>query len=178
MKKPSPILSPQRNARLVAWARLMLAWVGALMFSTTLGKISERHLLARMYYTNLDRVAATIANIVLLHAFAKLGYPSSGGTPFTLRDHTGVGFARRTQVRNILRAGQGVWLRRRLNHRNLLTRLGLIVQALNDIDALAARAARRLRHGLTRLFAIRAVRPPHDAARTLATPEILAADSS
>jgi hypothetical protein len=178
MKKPPPILSTQRNARLVAWARLMLAWVGALMFSTTLGKISERHLLARMYYTNLDRVAATIANIVLLHAFAKLGYPSRGGTPFKLRDYTGAGFALRTHVRNILRAGQGVWLRRRLNHRNLLTRLGLIVQALNDIDALAARAARRLRHGLTRLFAIRAVQPPHDAVRTLATPQVLATDSS
>lgn len=62
-----------RRSRLIAWARLLLFWVGALMFRDSMGRISERHLLVRGFYANLDRVAATINNIILLHACAKLG---------------------------------------------------------------------------------------------------------
>lgn len=176
MKHTAPTLTQHRNARLIAWGRLMLAWVGAALFSNALYRISDRHILARAWYLNLDRVAVSIANIILLHAFAQMN--ARPGKRFTVFDYSAHGFARRTRVRNITRAGRGSWLRKRLHHRDPLTRFNLIVQALNDIDALAERAARRLRRGLTRLFAIRAVRPPHERANTLATPPVLAADSS
>jgi len=177
MKHVAPSFNTaHRRSRLIAWARLMLVWLGALMFRDTLGRISERHLLARGLYSNLDRVAATITNIILLHAAAKNG--AGAGKPFRVRDYASAGFARRTRVRSLLRAARGSWLRRKLRHRDLLTRFLLIVNALNTVDALADRAARRLARGLTRLFAIRLVRPSHDAERTLALAPVFAADSS
>jgi hypothetical protein len=176
MKQIAPTITEHRKTRLVAWARLLLFWVGALMFRDSLDRISERHLLARGLYANLDAVARTINNIIVLHASAKLGRGT--GHPPKLRNYASTGFSRRTRARSVIRAGRGSYLRKRLQHRDLLTRFLLIVNALNNVDALADRAARRLAHGLTRLFAIRAVRPPHDAARTLALPEIVCADSS
>ena len=176
MKHIAPTLTPHRKTRLIAWARLLLVWMGIAMFRDSSGRISERHLLARGLYLNLDAVARTINNIILLHACAKLGHGT--GHPPKLRNYASTGFSRRTRVRSITRAGRGSWLRKRLQHRDLLTRFLLIVNALNNVDALADRAARRLAHGLTRLFAIRLVRPPHDAARTLALAPIFAADSS
>lgn len=176
MKHIAPTITEHRKTKLIAWARLMLFWVGAVLFRDCLGRISERHILARGFYANLDRVAATINNIILLHAFAKLGMGK--GKPFTVLNNASSGFARRTRVRSIIRAGRGSWLRRRLKHRDLLTRFLMIVNALNDVDALAERAARRLAHGLTRLFAIRLVRPPHERVSTLALTPVLAADSS
>ncbi len=176
MKQIAPTITEHRKTRLIAWARLLLFWVGALMFRDSLGRISERHLLARGLYANLDAVARTINNIIILHASAKLGRGT--GHPPKLRDYASAGFSRRTRVRSITRAGRGAWLRKRLQHRDLLTRFVLIVNALNNVDALADRAARRLARGLTRLFGIRLIRPPHDAARTLAIPEIVCADSS
>ncbi len=176
MKQIAPTITEHRKTRLIAWARLLLFWVGALMFRDSLGRISERHLLARGLYANLDAVARTINNIIVLHASAKLGRGT--GHPPKLRDYASTGFSRRTRVRSITRAGRGSWLRKRLRHHDLLTRFLMIVSALNNIDALADRAARRLARGLTRLFGIRLVRPPHESVSTLATPPVLAADSS
>jgi hypothetical protein len=176
MKQIAPTISEHRKTRLIAWARLLLFWVGALMFRDSGGRISERHLLARGFYANLDAVARTINNIIVLHASAKLGRGT--GHPPKLRNYASTGFSRRTRVRSITRAGRGSYLRKRLQHRDLLTRFLLIVNALNNVDALAGRAARRLARGLTRLFGIRLVRPPHDAARSLALAPIFAADSS
>lgn len=81
-------------------------------------------------------------------------------------------------MRSITRAGRGSWLRKRLQHRDLLTRFLMIVNALNNVDALADRVARRLARGLTRLFGIRLVRPPHERVCTLALTPTPAADSS
>ena len=172
-----PPLTEHRCSRLRAWGRLLLTWVWAFMFAQTTGRVSERHLWARGLYADLDRVAVMVSNIILLHAFAKL--KSRGdGKPFTVRDYTGAGFARRTRVRNIRRAYYGARLRRRLNHRDPLQRFLRIVTALDQVDTLAAYAAWRIRGGLTRIFGIRAVRPPHARVSTLFTPAILATDSS
>jgi hypothetical protein len=176
MKHIAPTLTPHRKTRLIAWARLLLVWLGVRLFRDSAGRISERHLLARGLYLNLDAVARTINNIILLHACAKLGMGT--GHPPKLRNYASSGFSRRTRVRSVTRAGRGSWLRKRLQHRDLLTRFLLIVNALNNVDALADRAARRLALGLTRLFGIRLVQPPHDVARSLALVEVVCADSS
>ncbi|WP_135212773.1 hypothetical protein [Vitreimonas flagellata] len=162
MKHTAPTITEHRKTRLIAGARLLLFWVGALMFRDSLGRVSERHLLARGFYANLDAVAGTINNIIILHAAAKLGM-GTGHPP---------------KLRTITRAGRGSYLRKRLQHRDLLTRFVLIVNTLNNVDALADRAARRLARGLTRLFGIRLVRPLHERVSTLATPPVFAADSS
>jgi hypothetical protein len=174
MKHIAPTITAHRKTRLVAWARLLLVWLGIAMFRDSGGRISERHLLSRGLY--LNAVARTINNIIVLHACAKLGMGT--GHPPKLRNYASSGFSRRTRARSVVRAGRGSYLRKRLQHRDLLTRFLLIVNALNNVDTLADRAARRLARGLTRLFGIRLVRPPQDAARTLATPPVLAADSS
>jgi hypothetical protein len=176
MKHIAPALTPHRKTRLVAWARLLLVWLGVRLFRDSGGRISERHFLSRGLYLNLDAVARTINKIIILHASAKLGMGT--GHPPKLRNYASTGFSRRTRVRSITRAGRGSWLRKRLQHRDLLTRFLLIVNALNNVDALADRAARRLAHGLTRLFAIRLVRPPHESVSTLALPDVACADSS
>ena len=115
MKHIAPTITEHRKTRLLAWARLLLFWVGALMFRDSLGRISERHLLARGFYANLDAVARTINNIIVLHASAKLGRGT--GHPPKLRKYASSGFFRRTRVRSITRAGRGSWLRERLQHR-------------------------------------------------------------
>jgi hypothetical protein len=63
------------------------------------------------------------------------------GHPPKLRNYASTGFSRRTRVRSITRAGRGSYLRKHLQHRDLLTRLLLIVNALNNVDALADRVA-------------------------------------
>jgi hypothetical protein len=176
MKHSAPTLTPHRQTRLIAWARLLLVWLCVRLFRDSAGRISERHLLARGLYLNLDAVVRTINNIILLHACAKLGMGT--GHPPKLRNYAGAGFSRRTRVRSIKRAGRGSYLRKRLQHRDLLTRFLLIVNALDNVDALADRAARRLAHGLTRLFGIRALRPPHVAQCELTAPPTFATDSS
>jgi hypothetical protein len=153
MKQIAPTITEHRKTRLVAWARLLPFWVGALMFRDSLGRISERHLLARGFYANLDAVARTINNIIVLHASAKLVcVPSLAPVAAPIS----------ASACNIA----------------ICSRFLLIVNALNTVDALSDRAARRLARGLTRLFCIRLIRPPHEPARTLATPPVLAADSS
>ena len=158
MKHIAPAHTLQRKTRLIAWARLLLVWLGVRLFRDSGGRISERHLLARGLYLDLDAVARTINNIMLLHASAKLG--RGAGHPPRSRNCASTGFSRRTRVRSITRAGRGSWLRRRLRHRDLLARFLLIMNALNNVDALAERDARRLAHSLTRLFGIRLVRLP------------------
>ena len=81
-------------------------------------------------------------------------------------------------MRNIRRAYYGAWLRHRLNHRDPLQRFIRIVTALDQVETLAARVARRITRGLTRLSNIRAVRPPHARVRSLAAPAVAVADSS
>ncbi|WP_135210658.1 hypothetical protein [Vitreimonas flagellata] len=132
MKHTAPTITEHRKTRLIAWARLLLFWVGALIFRDSFGRISERHLLAR----------------------------GGQGASAETAHYASAGFSRRTRVRSITRAGRGSWLRKRLQHRDLLTRFLLIVNALNNVDSLADRAARRLARGLTRLFGIRPPRTP------------------
>jgi hypothetical protein len=47
MKHIAPAHTLQRKTRLIAWARLLLVWLGVRLFRDSGGRISERHPPAR-----------------------------------------------------------------------------------------------------------------------------------
>jgi hypothetical protein len=108
MKHIAPALTPHRKTRLVAWARLLPVWLGVRLFRDNFGRTSERHLLARGFYLNLDAVARTINNIILLDACAKLGHGT--GHPPRMRNYASTGFSRRNSNDDVFCLPQGRWV--------------------------------------------------------------------
>jgi len=174
MKQRPSTITEHRLARLIAWARLALAWLGGMWIA--LFDLDRRHPFHRQAHAELTRAANFVANLVVYRVYLNLGRPRAGS--LKIRSNARRGFAGRTRVRSIRRAARGAWLRKLMRHRDLRTRFALIVNALNSIDALAVRAARRLKRRLTRLFALRVVRPPHQALATLARVAALRFDTS
>jgi len=167
-----------RVARLIAWARLSLAWIGAMLFSAHPPRPQRRHIRRRYSRFSLDAMARMTARLILIRACALAG----GGRPpeRSPRNHAPAGFTRRTELKHFLRSAVGSKLRRALRCRDLRTRLARLTHALANIDAYAAKhLVPRLKRRFTKLFVITPVRPPHVRARTIApTPSPAIANSS
>jgi hypothetical protein len=58
--------------------------------------------------------------------------------------------------RHLLRSVIGSRLRRKLKHKDLATRIAILIAALRDLDSIARPLAQRMRRGLARLWAITA----------------------
>ena len=175
---PSHSLSQHRFARLIAWARLMLAWIGAVLFSTGAVAVKRRHIRRRYGFLSLDRMAHMTACLIFARACDLARRPPvRRGAP--LLDHAPHGFAKRTRGRHLLRSAIGSKLRGALRHRDLGVRLSILIDALANLDAWARLLVARLNRGFTRLLAIIPVRPPHDNVRDTAAPSApYAADTS
>jgi hypothetical protein len=165
----TPICTTHRLARLIAWTRLVLAWVAMLMFSAA-PKINARRL-GRFANLSLDSLARRVRNLIIIRAAQLMNPRRRAKQRFNF---AASGFTRRTIPRQLLRSIGGSRLRRALGHCDPAARISMLLEALRDIDALARRIARYL----TRLAPIIAVQPPQDAARTLAAFAPRAADSS
>lgn len=161
-----PILSARRLTRLHAWAGLMLAWIGMMLFDDRPRRPNRRHIRRRYRLLDLQAMARVIAKLILLRAFAMI--PRRRHALRKRRDFTPSGFHRRLHPRQLVRSAIGARLRRQLRHRDLRTRLAILADALRNYEAYATQMALRLRRFLTRLAPVIATAPHADTVRTLA----------
>lgn len=173
----SPHISEQRFARLTAWAGLMLAWIGMMLFGAERPRPRRRLLRRRYRYLSLHPMARLIARFVVMRAAEMLNRRPARSD--VRCDFAPDGFARRTRPRQLVRAAIGSRLRRALRHRDIAARFAVLAHALANLDALVAGFMRRARRGLTRLYPITLAAPPADAVRSSAPPPAAcAADTS
>lgn len=169
---PSPV-NQHRLKRFVAWAVLLLIWTMQFLFTST--RARRRH--ADQRWLGLDSLSQTIAAALVVRAL-QLVPIHRRPRRHTDRFNTGVGFKRRTAPASHIRAILGARLRKQFYARDLFKRLGLLLNALRNLDAFAYCIGVRARRGLNRLRAITAVCPPHDAAPPRLMHAVACADSS
>jgi hypothetical protein len=175
MHSSPPIVSAHRLARLLAWARLALAWAAMVLFSEDAPLLDLRRCIRRVRLLSLDRLARMVRNLVIVRA-AQMAGPRARRR--TVRAFAPPGFARRMRPSRILRSCGGSALRRVLRDRDPARRMARITEALRDIDRLARKLVRRLRRGLTRLRPLVMRRPPSSLVCSFAAPAPFAADTS
>jgi hypothetical protein len=159
-----------RLARLIAWAQMMLLWIGAALFFPAARAATGRHIRRRNSLLSLDRMAHMTACLILTRACALARRPRPLRHRRPQLDYAPAGFAKRTRERHFVRSAIGSKLRGKLRHRDLGARLSILMHALADIDAYARELLPRLNRRFTRLLAIIPVRPPHHDVRDAAAP--------
>ncbi|MBC7769622.1 MAG: hypothetical protein H7124_12645, partial [Phycisphaerales bacterium] len=144
-------------ARLIAWAQLMLAWIGMMLFSETAPQFSRRHMLQRYRHLTLQPLARLVGHLILIRAAHFAGDGTRAQRQ--LRNYAPAGFARRMRPRQLVRSSIGSVLRKALRHRDLGQHFAILVHALAHLDTHARALARRLRRGRSRLCPIVLTRP-------------------
>ena len=153
---------------------LTLVWTAQFLFSAA--RTPKRHI--RQRWRGLDHLARAIAAVLIVRAIQLYPLPRRQARVRQACLEARAGFRRRRPPAFSLRAILGSRLRKHLYARDPFRRVGLLLNALRDFDALAARLGARARRGLTRLRAITPARPPHDAAPARLTLAVAGADSS
>jgi hypothetical protein len=173
MHKPPKPINAHRLARLIVWAQAMIVWAAAVFFGDAVCK--RRHIRQRYRLLSLDTLARLVRNLMIARA-VELFSVRRGRAP---SKYLPPGFRRRRRLGNILRQAAGARLRRFLRAGDFAARFARLAQIIANIDEYCRKfLLPRARRGLTRLYAILLVRPPHDPARSLAAPAIAFADSS
>ncbi|MGE0742943.1 MAG: hypothetical protein AB7O98_16525 [Hyphomonadaceae bacterium] len=151
---PTPI-SHQRLARLNAWARLWLIWLGGLV-----ARFFSNDWRAR----DLDHAAKIVGKLLMIN------------TAMHVRaQRTPKRYGRRKDY--ILRTILGSHIRRALRGSTFATRFFAILSVMRDLDQHVVRLVRRLRNGLTRLHIIDPL-TVSDACAHLCTRDAARADTS
>ncbi|MGE0187673.1 MAG: hypothetical protein AB7Q23_17975, partial [Hyphomonadaceae bacterium] len=158
---PTPI-SSHRLKRIALWAMAMLLWIAAVCGGAA---PSRRHLQQRGD-TRLDELARMVRNLVIVRAVAMVKPPRRPAR-----------HGPRRRPRHYLRSCAGAELRRLLRARDPQHRVLRLIAALRDLAAYAARLARRLARGLTRLAPLAAA-ARNETLCALASPPVRATDSS
>jgi hypothetical protein len=149
MHLPKHHVSKHRRARLIAWTLAMLAWIAWALSAATAPK--RRHVRRRYGFISLDRLARTVAMLIVSRACDLARLRRGAGNRFFNR----IG-GRAMWPRHARRSIIGGRLRRALKHGNVSARIAILTDALRRIDAWAAPLARRLRRGMTKLWPRRA----------------------
>ena len=152
---------------------LLLVWTMQFLFTST--RARRRH--ADQRWLGLERLSQSVAAILVVRAL-QLVPIHRRPRRHTDRFNTRAGFKRRTAPASQIRAILGARLRKQFYARDPFKRLGLLLNALRNLDAFAHCIGVRARRGLNRLRAITAVCPPHDAAPPRLTHAVACADSS
>jgi hypothetical protein len=170
---PATPLTTHRCARLIAWGRLMLVWLSAVMFADH--RAARRHIRTRYPMCDANRFARYIGNLILMRALADKPHLRASGL---LQQNPRPGLRTKARPQRALRAARGSLLRKCLRHCDLRTRIGIFMYALDNLDELARVLSPRLARRLTRLQPILMQPCAAEALRSLATPTPHAADSS
>ncbi|MGE0740514.1 MAG: hypothetical protein AB7O98_04165 [Hyphomonadaceae bacterium] len=153
-RHPTPT-SPQRLARLNAWAKLWLIWVGGLA-----ARLFSNDWRAR----DLDSAAKIVGKLLMINAAMHV-----------CAQRTPKRYGRRKDY--ILRTILGSRIRRALRGSTFAARFVAILAVMRDLDQHVARLVRRLRNGLTRLHIIDPL-TVSDACAHLCTRRVAVSDSS
>jgi hypothetical protein len=172
MRTSQPI-NARRLARLIVWAQAMIVWAAAAMLGDW--RPHRRHIRRRYGALSLTKLTHLVRNLLIARVAQLV---RRRRPPLPWRDFSQPGF-RRQRRRTALRAIGGSRLRRFMSEGSLAQRLARLVQIVRNLDYYTrAFLLRRANNGVNRLTPLLPVRPPHDSARTLATPTPLPADSS
>lgn len=152
---------------------LLLIWTAQFLFTSA----RQRHRHVDRRWFGLDFLSQAVAAALCVRA-VELHPIHRRARRHTDRFNTRAGFKRRNAPASQIRAILGARLRKQFYARDPFRRIGLLLNALRNLDAFASRIGLRARRGLNRLRAITAVRPPHDAASPRLTFAVAAADSS
>ncbi|WP_395644994.1 hypothetical protein [Terricaulis sp.] len=170
------LLNPHRLARIILWARTMLAWLASVLFADA-KPASRRRIRQRYGFAGLDWAARLVRGLAIIRAAEITGIRPVPRPQ--LRNAARPGFRRRITRGGIGRALAGARFRKALKARDPQQRLQLLLAAATDIDAFARRyLVRRLLRRLTKVCAVLMRAPPADALSSLAMPAPCAADSS
>jgi hypothetical protein len=170
MYLPKRHLSKHRRARLIAWTLAILAWL-AWAFSAERAP-QRRHMRRRYGFISLEGLARTIALLVVSRA-GELACMRRRANPFFARVR-----GRQRWPRHIKRSIIGARLRRRLKHPDFATRVAILAAAAANLDAWATAHIKKLRRGMTRLWAIAPASAPAAPLITLVRAPTFFADSS
>mgnify|MGYP000499719707 CR=1 FL=1 len=171
MNQIPSLISALRFDRLTAWARLVLLWMGALMFAPP-GAPFNRRRIARYQHMTLGRMANTVARLILIRAAILYAPPRRHRR--TSRHFAPNGVRQRATPHHLVRSAIGSRIRRALRHRDPGQRLAILLDALVNIDALARKLYRRL----TRLRPLIVARPRASAWQSAPALAPAAADTS
>lgn len=152
---------------------LVLIWTVQFLFTST--NTPRRH--AAQRWCGIDRLTRVVAAIVVLRA-VQLCPIRRRARRASDRFNTRAGFKRRTAPAVKTRAILGARMRKHFYARDPFRRIGLLLNVLRNLDAFALRIGARGLRGLSRLRAITATRPAHDAAPASLAQSVACADSS
>lgn len=128
----------------------MLSWLAAVLLGYT--RVSTRQMRQRSGAT-LPALTELTMRLLVIRA-GELIRMRPAAKPRYWR------FGRDLRRRHLLRSAIGSALRRTLRHRDVLMRIASVVAVLRDLDTYARLFAKRMRGGLTRLYAIIAAPAP------------------
>jgi hypothetical protein len=164
-------LPKHARARLIAWTLAMLAWIAwALSAATT---PNRRHIRRRYGFVSLDRLARTVALLIVSRAADLAHRRRRDRNPFFNRVR-----GRQVWPRHVQRSIIGARLRRALKHKNFTSRVALLTDALKRIDVWAAPVVKRLRDGMTKLWPRHTNPTPATPLATLIAAQASFADTS
>jgi hypothetical protein len=170
---PKPV-SNHRLARLIVCARALIVWAAAVFFESLFA--NRRRIRQRYRMLSIDKLTHLVRNLMIARVAQLARRNPSRHCRF---DDARPGFRRRARTGNLLRSIAGSRLRRFLDAGDVAARFALLIRILANLDAyVRPLLLRRALRGINRLTAVVAVRPPHDALRTLAAPFPALADSS
>ncbi len=151
----------------------MLVWLSAVMFADH--RAARRHIRTRYHMFDPNRFARYIGNLILMRTLADKPNLRAQGL---LQQNPRLGLNTKARPQRVLRAARGSHLRKLLRHRDLRTRFGIFMYALDHLDALARVLSPHLARRLTRLQPILMHPCAAEALRALAAPEVRGAESS
>lgn len=176
MQSPQPAITPHRFARIVLWAKRMLAWVALTLHSESAPRVMRRHIRQRYGFISLAWIERLVGALALIRA-AKIARlkPLKRAPAHTAAPS---GFHRRAPRAGGRRATLGGRFRKALKRRDPRERLHCLLSALSDIDAFARRylVKRGLRR-LTRRRPLIIAAPPAQPLESLTAAAVGAADT-
>jgi hypothetical protein len=120
----------------------MLLWIASLFAGV---RPTRRHLEQRRDLS-LDGVASLVQRLIIVRGAELAGFNRNRPCFFK--------YGRDLHRPHVLRSICGSKLRQALDHRDPIARIAILIDALTHLDAWAARFAKRLRGGITRLWSI------------------------
>jgi len=143
MHSHRPILNQHRLRRLALWTLAVLSWIAAMLFHDR--ALTFRHVAQRLDLISLPWLTELVSKLLINRAaqLARLRPPKH----IRYWRH-----GRDLHRPHILRSALGARLRRALRHKDIRTWLENLIHVLRNLDGYATPLAKRLRHGLTRLW--------------------------
>lgn len=152
------IIAPHRFARIVLWAKTMVAWLALALFSEI--RIDRRHNRRRYHHISLAWIERLVGTLAIIRATELAALPRIKSQP-PQRNAAPAGFRQRAWGAGVHRAILGGRLRKALKRKDPRQHFERLYAALSDIDAFARRhLLKRVLRRFTKRRAVVMAAPP------------------